>query len=144
MKKKEFNIALYTVSFQDGSIVAKKLSDGLIIGKNLFTKNVLDDFEINDKSLYNQFPFDYHYNVPFDLNIESKNKKLRKLNVTITYSIAINDKCFQTAFTSLNVYQKALNSLHFNRLWIQQPMNIMWLTNIIIIILLGLINLFKN
>lgn len=140
MKNKGIAFNLYTVGHEDGSIKPNKLCSASIIGKNLFISTLEEGFE--NENFFNEYSFDYQYNVPFDCKIKISNNKLRKLNARITYQMIEKDQNWtQVSYTYLNLYHRLINSFHFNKLWIQQPMNIMWITNILVIILLGLANL---
>jgi hypothetical protein len=142
IKTKGIKCNLYSISYAEGKIKPNKLYSTVIIGKNLFISTLQDGYESNNREFYNEYSFDYLYNVPFDSKISISKKKTRKLNVKITYPITdANNISTQVCYTYFSYCNKIINSLHFNKLWIQQPMNIMWIINILVIILLGLATL---
>jgi hypothetical protein len=84
---------------------------------------------------HSEHEFDYTYNVPMYPKL--KNDKKRILNVKITYSkVHYQGSSFtHSYFAHFSSFNKVMNSFYHKRLWIQQSQNIMWLTNIIILIL---------
>ncbi len=127
---------LYSVSNSNGKIVYNKLHDAKIIGKNLFISQLQENLTSSDESFFNEYSFNYSYNIPFNKKIPGKGKKEQKLNTKITYEGSTGDKPFiQICYTHLTCRHKIINSLRFKRLWMQQPSSIMWIINILVAIL---------
>ena len=86
---------------------------------------------------YSEYIFSYSYNVPFTAYIDNDKKK-GKINTEIEYKHP--ETQFKSEYyTRLNSIQKVKNSFIFNKLWIQQPNNIMWIVNILIAILVCIV-----
>ena len=146
MKRNETNVTLYNVTLTDGKLNATKIHEAKIIGKNLYICTLLDNFDSKNQNQYffNDYSFSYSYNLPFDFYIETPGKKKQRLNTQIKYySIGNKEENKITLYTHFNCYQRILNSYNFKNLWIQQSINIMWIINILIALIIGFSSFLK-
>jgi len=62
---------------------------------------------------------------------------MNRLNVKIIYSESTFEgkEISHTYYSHLSFFNKITNSFYFNKLWVQQTQNIMWLVNMIILVL---------
>jgi hypothetical protein len=135
IKRKAVFCDLYTVTNSDGKILANKLYSAQIIGKSLIIGLIVKDHNTHG-TFYNEYLFEYSYNIPFNKKVTLKGKKEKQLNTKITYKGLVNNSPFeQICYTSLNGYQRIINSYNFRRLWIQQSNSIMWIINLLVAIL---------
>lgn len=128
------NCDLYAVFNLDNKLKENKIHNAKIIRKNLFISQVQDGLN-TDSEFYNEFCFNYSYNIPFIKRISIKNGKEKYINTMISYNGSNNKDYNQICYTYLTPWQKLKNSFNFNRLWIQQSSNIMWIINILIALL---------
>ncbi len=141
--KKGIHCDLYTITCSNGKITANKLHKAQIIKKSLIISGLIDGINISDDDFYNEYSFDYSYNIPFDKQVPIKGKKDKDLNTKITYKVSIGDEPFeQICYTYFNRYQRIRNSRNFKRRWIQQANSIMWIINIVIALLAVISTLF--
>lgn len=145
MNKKGFKIELFTISHLDGKIKANKLSDAKIMGKLLFISTLQENFKSDNEEFYQEYTFDYSYQIPFDKKISLHGGKMKKMNVKIIYPTNETKKDWeQICYTHLSCLNKLRNSFNFNKIWLLQPNNLMWIINMIIILLVSFITMFKK
>ncbi len=131
LKKPEIKCVLYSIYNLDGKIEINKLHNAKIVGKTLFISQLQDH-----EAFLNEYSFKYSYNIPFDKEIPESGKNKQKFNTRITYKGSRNNQTFdQICYTHLAFHHKIINSFNFNRLWIQQSSNIMWIINVLVALL---------
>lgn len=142
--KKAIKIELFTISKEDGKIKTKKLNDAKIIDQMLHVNTLLDSFELHDE-FYQDYTFNYSYSFPYNLKVITNKGKIKRLNIRIIYpALETQDNKDIACYSHLCASDKFINSFHFKRLWILQPINLMWLTNMIIILFATIIAFLKN
>lgn len=136
---------LYSVNNLDSKMTENKIGAGIIIGRNLFISQLAENYKPISKDDYSEYEISYSYSIPFDIWISIKGNKKRKLNTKISYEIrTLNINTNQICYTYLTSRQKFIISLRFNRLWIQNSTNIMWIINILIALLAIMATLSKG
>jgi len=107
-----------------------------LLEKNLFISQLQENLASFDENFFNEYSFNYSYNIPFNKKIPGKGKKELELNTKITYKGSTGDNPFdQICYTHLTCRHKIINSFNFKRLWMQQPSSIMWIINILVALL---------
>ena len=135
-EKKSIHCKLFTITKPDGKFTENKLHDAQIIGRNLIISRLKDGYTSQPDIFYDEYAFQYSYNIPFDKKVTVGRKKDKYLNTKITYNGITGGRPWeQTCFTYLNPYQRLINSKNFNRLWLQQANSIMWVINIIVAVI---------
>jgi hypothetical protein len=134
---------LYRVGFAQNKLNIKKAETCVINRKTLIIlpeAKKVGDYETNDPIIKylteeTEHSFEYSYSVPF--SVISNDPKAKRLNVKIIYSESTFDgkEISYTYYSHLSFLNKIINSFHFNKLWLQQTQNIMWLVNMIILVL---------
>jgi len=139
---------LYYVGYSNNKLIVKEKNKCFLNKKTLVfppEAKVLNDISPPGRftSLLvepSEHSFMYSYSIPFHALI-IKGKKKKRLNARFTYidnsefNGPNNKEVSYTYYSHLSMFQKLKNSLNFNKLWIQQPSNVMWIANMIILIL---------
>ncbi len=143
----KIKIDTYALNNSDNDLVFRK--SNVMENVLIYKKTII--FILNGRPVkISKNLFEYTYDLPFVEKIEIENKS-KIINAKITYidtgvEILKQGQGLRSieCYTHLSYLQKIKNSYYFNRLWIQQTSNIMWIINILVAILACLTALKKS